>query len=330
MHHEGHLLSTPPSCHDANVDLVRERAVRAALFAHLDSVTADADSREMSWDQTGSFTFAGERFMVRETRGRGICKPHNLDAALSITTTYTPLGQRPPYDDPLGADGYQRYHYQGTNPELATNRGLRQCLTYALPLVYFVGVGGALGGALGPPLYAPIYPIYVVADDPQRAEFTLSSIEIGADVDLDPVVRQYAQTLTRRRIHQPLFRADVLQAYDSQCAICRLRHRTLLDAAHIIPDSRPDGEPIVPNGISLCKIHHRAYDANYIGIRPDGQVRVKAEILDEHDGPMLRHGFQEMHGVQMLLPRRDEQRPDPLRLEERFAEFVAASPSASN
>ncbi|MGC8499158.1 MAG: HNH endonuclease [Acidimicrobiales bacterium] len=304
------------------MDVVRERAVRAALFAHLDSVTAVADSREMPWDHTGSFTFAGERFTVRETRGRGICKPHNLDAALSITTTYTVVGQRPPYEDPVGDDGFQRYHYQGDNPELATNRALRQCLIYSLPLVYFVGVDHGL--------YAPIYPIYVVGDDPQRAEFTLSSIEIGADVDLDPLVRQYAQVLTRRRIHQPIFRADVLQAYESRCAICRLRHRSLLDAAHIIPDSRPDGDPIVPNGISLCKIHHGAYDANYIGIRPDGQVRVRAEILDEHDGPMLRHGLQEMHGVQMLLPRRDELRPDPLRLEERFAEFVAATPSRDN
>ena len=316
------LLSAPRSCDDAKVDVIRERAVRAALFAHLDSVTTVADNREMPWDQTGWFTFAGERFTVRETRGRGICKPRNLDAALSITTTYTTSGQLPPYDDAVGADGFQRYHYQGDDSELATNRSLRHCLTYALPLVYFVGVG--------PALYAPIYPIYIVADDPQRAEFTLSSIEIGADVDLDPVVRQYAQTLTRRRIHQPIFRANVLQAYESRCAICRLRHRPLLDAAHIIPDSRPDGDPIVPNGISLCKLHHRAYDANYLGIRPDGQVRVNAEILDEHDGPMLRHGLQEMHGVQMLVPHRDELRPDPHRLEERFAEFVAANPSHDN
>ncbi len=304
------------------MDLVRERAVRAALFAHLDSVAAIADSREMPWDQTGSFTFAGERFTVRQERGRGINKPKNLEAALSITTAYTPVGQRPPYDDPVGVDGFQRYHYEGSDPEHFTNRALRACFTYSLPLVYFVGVARAL--------YAAIYPIYVVADDPKKAEVTLSSIEISTDANIDPVMRQYAQTLTRRRIHQPLFRADVLRAYESQCAICRIRHRTLLDAAHIIPDSRPEGDPVVPNGIALCKIHHRAYDANYIGIRPDGQVRVRADILDEHDGPMLRHGFQEMHGVQMLTPRREEQRPDPLRLEERFAEFLDASQAGSN
>ena len=47
----------------------------------------------------------------------------------------------------------------------------------------------------------------------------------------------------------------------------------LLDAAHILPDRHPKGEPIVTNGLGLCTIHHSAYDANIIGIDPDTPIR---------------------------------------------------------
>jgi predicted restriction endonuclease len=52
---------------------------------------------------------------------------------------------------------------------------------------------------------------------------------------------------------------------EQKCAVCSLRHGELLDAAHIIGDGKPDGIPIVPNGLSLCKIHHAAYDTNLLG-----------------------------------------------------------------
>ena len=43
-----------------------------------------------------------------------------------------------------------------------------------------------------------------------------------------------------------------------RCALCRLRHQELLDAAHITPDSEAEGEPLVSNGVVLCKLHHAA------------------------------------------------------------------------
>ena len=54
------------------------------------------------------------------------------------------------------------------------------------------------------------------------------------------------------------------------------------------------GSQIVPNGLALCKIHHAAYDSNIVGIRPDLIVEIQPKILAEVDGPMLRHGLQEM------------------------------------
>ena len=59
------------------------------------------------------------------------------------------------------------------------------------------------------------------------------------------------------------------------------------------------GAPVVPNGLSLCKIHHAAYDENFLGVRPDLVVEVRADV-DQIDGPMLRHGLQEMAGYHLL------------------------------
>ena len=58
---------------------------------------------------------------------------------------------------------------------------------------------------------------------------------------LEEVLRQYALRETRQRVHQPVFRSMVMRAYETQCAVCALRHTQLLDAAHIIPDSADDG-----------------------------------------------------------------------------------------
>ena len=137
--------------------------------------------------------------------------------------------------------------------------------------------------------------------------------------------RRYASSLTLRRLHQAVFRPKVLRAYQSQCALCRLRHSPLLDAAHILPDHHHRGEPVVPNGLAMCKIHHAAYDANIIGIRPDCVVEVRSDILSEIDGPMLRHGLQEMHGTTIFVPRSRNDRPDPTRLDERWEQFRATA-----
>jgi putative restriction endonuclease len=97
-----------------------------------------------------------------------------------------------------------------------------------------------------------------------------------------------------------------------------------LDAAHIIGDSENGGDPIVPNGMALCKIHHAAFDRYLLGITPEYEVRINSKVLAEVDGPMLKHGLQEMHGRLINLPNRNEARPDPERLSQRYDVFLAA------
>lgn len=127
------------------------------------------------------------------------------------------------------------------------------------------------------------------------------------------------------RLHQQSFRERVLTAYRDQCALCRLKHRELLDAAHIISDSEPDGLPIVPNGLTLCKIHHAAFDVNIIGITPDYEIKVRKDVLEEIDGPMLKYGIQSMDGQKMMLPRSKSNQPDQDRLDVRYQRFLRSA-----
>jgi putative restriction endonuclease len=116
-----------------------------------------------------------------------------------------------------------------------------------------------------------------------------------------------------------------LRAYNEACAICRLRHPELLDAAHILPDAHPLGQPIVPNGLALCRLHHAAFDRHIIGVRPDLVVEVRDDVLSEIDGPMLVHGLQDNHGRALVTPRRPVDRPRAEFLAERYDLFKAAS-----
>lgn len=293
--------------------------VRAAVFAYLDNlVNRSADGSLRSRD-INAFRFQGRalRLIVQS----GIRKPQGLKAALTIRTTYTPPGGRPPYLDDAGADGLIRYKIRGDDPGHADNRALREAMVLGLPLVYFVGVGKGV--------YVPRYPVWIVREDEEVREFSVAVDEGQRLVDLSSMSapqRDYIARLTQARMHQPIFRAQVLRAYASTCAMCRLRHPELLDAAHILPDGHPRGEPVVQNGLALCKIHHAAFDRNLLGIHPANLVvDVKARILEEIDGPMLQHGLQEMAGTSLLLPRRAVEWPDRQRLAERYEEFQEAS-----
>jgi len=80
-------------------------------------------------------------------------------------------------------------------------------------------------------------------------------------------------------------------------------------------------QPVVPNGLSLCKIHHAAYDRGIVGVRADYVVEVRPDVLLEIDGPMLRHGIQDVHGWTLELPKRVADRPERELLAARWKTF---------
>jgi putative restriction endonuclease len=184
-------------------------------------------------------------------------------------------------------------------------------------------------------IYVAGYPTFVVGEDPVRQFFQLQVEDAAAFTDLLEATRvaeddaeprrAYVTRSFKFRIHQEAFRERVLRAYRERCALCRLGHRVLLDAAHITGDADPEGEPLVSNGLALCKLHHVAFDQFFFAVRPDYRIEVRSSILAERDGPMLIVGLQEIHGQQIQLPAALRQRPDRDRLARRYAEFKQAS-----
>lgn len=246
---------------------------------------------------------------------RGIRNPQSMVATLSIVSAADG-----PYADRDSGDGLLHYAYRSGGAG-GDNRKLREAHERGLPLVLFLKPE--------PNVYVPVSPVYVVADDTAAASFTIAldeSFLYMRDV-AHPTEeqRRYAVRLARQRLHQPLFRGRVIRAYDTRCAICALRHPQLLQAAHIYPDSHPLGRATTTNGLSLCSIHHGAYDSQLLGITPDHRVELNRALLEEVDGPMLRHGLQEMHGRVLELPARRADQPDRDALAWRYEQFTAAT-----
>jgi putative restriction endonuclease len=264
--------------------------------------------------------FAFRDSVVRFLGPQGIFIPKGMTIPLSITTAPEKPGKPRPYEDEVGADGLLRYRYRGSDVGHRENLGLRIAMTDRIPLIYFWG--------LVPGQYSPTWPAMVEADNPSLLTFTVGFDAVNSDVSRaepgEDARRAYVTQEVMRRVHQARFRQRVLAAYKCSCAICQLRHSELLDAAHILPDNHPRGEPVVPNGISLCKIHHAAFDRNIIGIRPDLVVEVRADVLKEIDGPMLRFGIQGCNGQAVRVPSRIRDRPDSELLGERFEMFRQA------
>jgi putative restriction endonuclease len=276
---------------------------------------ADARGGYVLWSDLEAFTLRDgtNRRLVDPGRG-GIWNPSDQDATLSIITS--PDG---PYADRELAGGLLKYSYQ-SGPVGGKNLKLRRAMELGLPVLRFHKIGKAS--------YVPIYPVYVIGDDQNAREFTLAVDESLASLaDLEHVTeieRRYAERLVRQRVHQRAFRATVMRAYEGQCAICVLKKPPLLDAAHIVGDGEEAGQAVVQNGLSLCKIHHAAYDQDIVGITPEYRVELNQDLLDEVDGPMLKHGLQEMHGRLLVLPQTKREHPDPARLEVRYSRVRAS------
>jgi putative restriction endonuclease len=265
------------------------------------------------------FQFAGERVSFGSfQRGIHRARMQHGPAALTLVTSFND-----PYADTFDQAGAQfTYAYRAGAIDQPDNRALRAAFELQTPLVYF--------RALAPSQYLVVAPMFATADDPAARAVVLEpglpiqDMQPGGLVS-PPNVRAYATTEARVRLHQQRFKLDVMRAYRYRCAICALRERTLVQAAHIVPDVEPEGIAAVVNGLALCAIHHLAFDRNLLGIDPDGIVHIARRLLDEVDGPMLRTGLQGFHGESIALPRRPEERPDPVRLGTRFKRFERAA-----
>jgi len=303
----------------------QDTLIRLAAFQHVHGLVAKHDHLTAKEIKPG-FQYQGQRIPLMNPQ-RGIFKPQQMEYLLSIKTVYPKPGGRVWYDDQR--DVHKRifegeevvdYAFMGDNPRAADNRWLREAMENKVPIIYFLGVA--------PGRYQALLPAYVVGWDPvglkSRIAFGRSEMD-GYEAPEDAAERRYILRSVKQRLHQAMFREAVMTAYGSRCALSGLPEPMLLDAAHIISDKDEKlGQPVVPNGIPLSKIHHSAFDAHLIGIDPDYRLHVSARLQSQTDGPMLE-ALKRLHGGTLHLPSRRQDMPDRERLAVRFEAFQRAA-----
>ena len=307
-----------------------DRRIRLKAFEHV--LALERRFKGLAWSHLKSgFEFNGERIHLA-TKARGIFKPKQMSTLLSIKTVIPRPGRKYWYDDQRAAQQaiFRKdlecfdYPMMVGGPLAHGNVLLERAYLDKIPIIYFLGIS--------PGRYFPIAPMFVYGWNARegicRVGLGRSGQAVTEIIEQKPLEdleqRRYYLSKVQKRAHQSLFRNAVILAYGGRCAISGLPEESLLDAAHIVEDKHEMlGQPVVCNGLPLSKIHHAAFDANLIAVDPDYRIHVADRLLDQNDGPML-DTLKGIHGTRIRPPSRQEDYPDPIRLEERFAQFRAA------
>lgn len=125
--------------------------------------------------------------------------------------------------------------------------------------------------------------------------------------------REYAFVSTKKVLRDISFKNRVLTAYGHKCAICNIQLR-LLDAAHILPVAHPDSNDLTSNGISLCTLHHRAYDRSLITFDGEYRVHLNEGMCADLRNAGLHGGLEQFReGLRPILnlPPDERDRPHP-------------------
>ena len=303
----------------------RDTQMRMAAFEHVRGLHEVHDQLTANELKPG-FVFDGDRIPLINPQ-RGIFKPQQMRFLLSIKTVFPRPGSKIWYDDQrevhrqiFEGDETVDYAFMGRNPEAADNRWLRQAFENQIPVIYFLGIA--------PGRYQAMLPVFISGWNAEALKARVAFGVLGQEALAPPknvLERRYALRSVKQRLHQASFREAIISAYDGRCALSRIPEPLLLDAAHIVADKDERlGQPVIPNGIPLSKIHHAAFDAHLIGIDPDYRLHVSDRLLGQSDGPMLE-ALKRLNGGTIHLPSRVKDRPDRDRLALRFDRFKAVA-----
>jgi putative restriction endonuclease len=182
------------------LSLSADLALRERIMERL-APLRDQAGGTVSREQLTDFVVDGERRRLVDASG-GIWNPRDLNTTLTIVSS--PTG---PYDDREVDEGFFVYAYRVGSTD-GVNRKLRAAIEFGMPLIFL--------HKLKANLFVPIFPVFVIADDPAARHFLIALDEslrfIESPQNLSEQVKRYAEQVTRRRLHQPVFRASVIRA----------------------------------------------------------------------------------------------------------------------
>jgi putative restriction endonuclease len=120
----------------------------------------------------------------------------------------------------------------------------------------------------------------------------------------------------KRKKRDAAFSRIIKEIYDNSCSVCGKKRFTNsgypeVEAAHIYPKSK-DGSDDPRNGLSLCKLHHWAFDNGLFSIGNDFTIKINSRIAADDN-------YEEIWKYQdekISLPLKNKYNPDILFLTE--------------
>lgn len=146
-------------------------------------------------------------------------------------------------------------------------------------------------------------------DDQARAqaEGEAAAFTAAPPLDSDHDARVWAMRAVAQRRGQPLFRARLMDAYGSRCAITGCTAVEVLEAAHVLP-YRGDHTHRVDNGLLLRADLHTLFDCQLLWITPEHTVALAPALLATD--------YAALEGKPLSLPTSSGDRPNPAHLAE--------------
>ena len=147
----------------------------------------------------------------------------------------------------------------------------------------------------------------IISEEQQISGFSqelLNYVQHEFSIELDEPIE------SDKKIREPGFRRAIMRIYDYTCVVCKLQILTLngesvTEAAHIIPFTNSNNDD-VRNGISLCKLHHWAFDRFLFSV--DESFSVTVSDLMTENGP-AEWKLASLNGKGILLPEQQELYP---------------------
>ncbi|MDE2723564.1 MAG: HNH endonuclease, partial [Gemmatimonadota bacterium] len=216
-----------------------DKHIRAAAFVAIEKISRQWGG-QVPWEAIRTGFQVGDERVLFANRAKGIFKPRQMSAALSIKTTVPRTGRSRWYRDQdldsLDHDtGLLRYDLARGGLDDSTNRALLVAMQRDAPLIYFIG--------LKPAIYQPIFPVWIKDFKQEEGHVLLATAdfeipELGsANTARDSIEASYSRRMTRIRNHQAWFSTCTKAAYQWRCAFSGLPVRELLVGAHIVPDA---------------------------------------------------------------------------------------------
>jgi len=142
-------------------------------------------------------------------------------------------------------------------------------------------------------------------------------------IDYNPIDTEKKLTKTTRETVLRIrgFRQAIIEAYDYRCAVCRLKISSPdflsweVEAAHIVPH-HSQGRDDIWNGLSLCHLHHWAFDVGWFTLRDNYTIEVSSEVKSLPDSYGIMGGYEFIRALsvgraRILLPDKNDIYPHP-------------------